>query len=200
VTALLVDLDGVLLHPPSTLEADLTAAAIWRDDDPAPFLRALASDAGQLAALVGEVDVLAAMAALLQEYAPGADPAAVHDVFCTAPVVDAELVDLLPDLRVDAVHVVTNQDARRLTSLSPVLAGLPVDGVFASCDVGARKPQQEFFGAVLAVLGVDADQCLVVDDSPANVEGARAAGLDAVLHTSTAQLRTELVARGLLDG
>jgi putative hydrolase of the HAD superfamily len=199
VTVLLLDLDGVLLHPASSLEADLRSVADWRDGEPDTFLRALASDPGQLAALVGAADVLTAMAPLLQTYAPGADPRAVHDVFCTTPLLDTELAGLLPDLRVDAVHVVTNQDARRLAALSPLLADLDVDGVFASCDLGARKPQREFFDAVLGILGVDAEECLLVDDSPAYVDGGRDAGLDAVLRTSTSQLRAELVARGLLD-
>jgi putative hydrolase of the HAD superfamily len=199
VTVLLLDLDGVLVHPSPTLQADLLAAADWRDGGPGPFLGALADDPGQLAALVGEADILAAMAPLLRTYAPGADAAAVHDAFCAAPVVDADLADLLPHLRVDAVHMVTNQDACRLAALSPVLAGLAVDGVFASCDLGARKPDAHFFEDVLSVLGSPAGHCLFVDDSPANVDGARAAGLDAVLHTSTARLRTELVARDLLD-
>lgn len=199
MTVLLLDLDGVLLHPASSLEADLRSVADWRDGEPDTFLRALASDPGQLAALVGAADVLTAMAPLLQTYAPGADPRTVHDVFCTTPLVDTELAGLLPDLRVDAVHVVTNQDARRLAALSPLLADLDVDGVFASCDLGARKPQREFFDAVLGILGVDAEECLLVDDSPAYVDGGRDAGLDAVLRTSTSQLRAELVARGLLD-
>ena len=198
MTVLLLDLDGVLVLPPPTFAADLLAAGDWVDGGPEAFLRALADDPGQLAALVGEGDVLAAMAPLLQTYAPGTDPAAVHDVFCSAPVLDADLVALLPHLRVDAVHVVTNQDSRRLAALAPVLAGLDIDGVFASCDLGARKPHRDFFDAVLAVLGVDAADCLVVDDSPANVAGARAAGLDGVLHTSSGRLRRELVARGLL--
>jgi HAD superfamily hydrolase (TIGR01509 family) len=198
VTVLLLDLDGVLVLPPPTLQADLLAVADWRDGGPEPFLAALAGDPGQLAALVGDGDVLAAMAPLLQTYAPGADPAAVHDVFCAEPVVDAELAGLLPDLRVDAVHVVTNQDPRRLAALAPVLAALDVDGVFASCDLGARKPDQAYFEAVLTVLGSPAADCVFVDDSPGNVAGGRAAGLDSVLRTSTTQLRTDLVARGLL--
>ncbi len=199
VTVLLLDLDGVLVFPPPTLQGDLLAVADWRDGGPGPFLAALADDPAQLAVLVGEGDVLTAMAPLLQTYAPGADPAAVHDVFCAAPVVDADVAGLLPDLLVDAVHVVTNQDARRLAALGPVLAGLDVDGVFASCDLGARKPDRAFFEAVLAVLGSPAADCVFVDDSPGNVAGGRAAGLNAVLRTSTPQLRAELVARQLLD-
>jgi putative hydrolase of the HAD superfamily len=199
VTVLLLDLDGVLVFPPPTLQADLLAVADWRDRGPGPFLTALADDPGHLAALVGDGDVLAAMAPLLQAYAPGADPTAVHHVFCATPVVDTELAQLLPDLQVDAVHVVTNQDARRLAALGPVLADLDLDGVFASCDLGARKPDRGFFDAVLSVLGVPAADCVFVDDSPGYLAGGRAVGLDSVLRTSTAQLRTELVTRGLLD-
>ncbi len=198
MTVLLLDLDGVLVLAPPTFRADLAAAAPWRDGGCSAFLAELADHPAQRAALVGDTDVLHAMAPLLERHAPGGEPVAVHDVFCAASVRDQEVVDLLADLAVDALHVATNQDTRRMAALAPILDGLPVDGVFASCDLGERKPEAAFFTAVLAVLGVPADDCLLVDDSPANVAGARAAGLQAVQYSSVAQLRGELAARGLV--
>ena len=41
------------------------------------------------------------------------------------------------------------------------------------------------------------DRLLFVDDSPANVEAARALGMDATLFTDAAALRTALRSRGL---
>ncbi len=200
MTVLLLDLDGVLLHPAPGLDDALAAAVEWRDGGHAAFARELSRDPAYVAAQVGGHDVLAAMAPVLARHAPGADPATVHDLWCTPPVVDRDVADLLPDLRVDAVHLVTNQDTRRMTALAPVVAGLAVDGVFASCDLGERKPEATFFAAVLGVLGAAPAGCLLVDDSAANVEGARTAGMAALLHSSAAELRPELVRRGLLDG
>ena len=200
MTVLLLDLDGVLIFPSASFERDLLAAADWRAGGPRAFLAELADDPAHLAALLGDGDVLAAMAPVLERHAHGADAAAVHDVFCGDPVLDPEVAALLPALRVDAVHVATNQDARRLGALGPVLAGLDVDGVFASCDLGVRKPDRAFFDTVRSVLGVAPGDCVFVDDAPANVDGARAAGLEALQYTSAEQLRAELVARDLLDG
>ena len=45
------------------------------------------------------------------------------------------------------------------------------------CVLGPAKPDQEFFRRVVRRIGVPAAEVLFVDDSEANVEGARAAGL-----------------------
>ncbi len=50
---------------------------------------------------------------------------------------------------------------------------------FYSCDVGWAKPSAEFFTHIVETLDVSADQVLFVDDSQANVDGARNAGLRA---------------------
>jgi HAD superfamily hydrolase (TIGR01509 family) len=48
--------------------------------------------------------------------------------------------------------------------------------------VGARKPDPEVYRRTAALLGLDPQQCVVVDDLPVNVRGARAAGAVGVLH------------------
>ena len=57
------------------------------------------------------------------------------------------------------------------------------------------KPEPAFFERVLADLGLEAAEVGFVDDSPANVEGARAAGIRAVRHdpaSGAAALRAEV--------
>ena len=56
----------------------------------------------------------------------------------------------------------------------------PFHEVFVSSTIGQRKPDRAAFDAVVARAGVPADELLFFDDSPANVTGARAAGLRAV--------------------
>jgi putative hydrolase of the HAD superfamily len=56
----------------------------------------------------------------------------------------------------------------------------PFRTVFVSCEIGKRKPEPEAFQAVAAAIGVLPQRILFFDDSPVNVEGARAAGLRAV--------------------
>ena len=50
---------------------------------------------------------------------------------------------------------------------------------FISCEMGVRKPERESFEHVGRELGVQLDRILFLDDTLANVEGARAAGVQA---------------------
>lgn len=54
------------------------------------------------------------------------------------------------------------------------------DELVFSWQVGLRKPSAEVFAVTLERLGVRADEALFFDDSPAMVDGARAAGLAAI--------------------
>ncbi len=69
MTVLLLDLDGVLIFPSASFERDLLAAADWRAGGPRAFLAELADDPAHLAALLGDGDVLAAMAPVLERHA-----------------------------------------------------------------------------------------------------------------------------------
>lgn len=60
-----------------------------------------------------------------------------------------------------------------------------VDHFVTSAAVGVAKPNEGIYRRTLALLGVGADEALFVDDSPANVEAARALGIHGILHRST---------------
>jgi len=72
--------------------------------------------------------------------------------------------------------------------------------VFASHQIGQRKPHAAAFEHVLREIGVPAPQVLLFDDLPANVEAAAALGLQAVLVKSPADVREALAAKGILGG
>ena len=55
------------------------------------------------------------------------------------------------------------------------------DAVVASCEVGVRKPDPEMYEHVTSALGVRPEATVLLDDFEGNVEGARAAGWQAVL-------------------
>lgn len=74
------------------------------------------------------------------------------------------------------------------------------DRVFASHEIGHRKPQPAAFEHVLREIGVPAHEVLLFDDLPANVEGALALGLQAVLVRGPDDVRHGLAQRGLLEG
>ena len=54
------------------------------------------------------------------------------------------------------------------------------DRIFASPELGLRKPERAAFDAVTQQIGIDPAAILFFDDTLENVEGARAAGLQAV--------------------
>jgi putative hydrolase of the HAD superfamily len=69
-------------------------------------------------------------------------------------------------------------------------------GVF-SYQVGAMKPDAAMFRAVTERAGVAPEHCFYTDDRQANVESARACGLNAVRYETPAQLAQDLRAQGV---
>jgi sugar-phosphatase len=79
-------------------------------------------------------------------------------------------------------------------------AGLPVPEVFVTVDDVARgKPDPEPFLLAAERLGVDPGRCLVVEDAPAGIAAARAAGC-AVLALTGTTAEEELTADLVVDG
>ena len=70
-------------------------------------------------------------------------------------------------------------------------------GVFASRELGLRKPDREAFEAVTAKIGASPSSILFFDDIPENVAGAVNAGLQAVHVTSTDSVRSALSTLGV---
>lgn len=71
------------------------------------------------------------------------------------------------------------------------------DEVVVSGDVGMIKPSEEIFEFMAAKLGVQPSECVMIDDRLANYEGAKRAGMQAVLYSSVAQTMKELEAMGV---
>lgn len=57
-----------------------------------------------------------------------------------------------------------------------------VDAVLLSGEVGYWKPEPEIFLAAAQALNLPAEECLMVDDSIANVQGAIRVGMAGILH------------------
>jgi 2-haloacid dehalogenase len=71
-------------------------------------------------------------------------------------------------------------------------------GVLVSGEEQLAKPDPRIFALALARFGLVAERTVFVDDSPVNVEAARAAGLQARLFVGAEALRADLVDLGLL--
>jgi FMN phosphatase YigB (HAD superfamily) len=66
-----------------------------------------------------------------------------------------------------------------------------------SFKIGAIKPDAAIFRAAADMAGCRPEDIFFVDDIPGHVEGAKAAGIDAVVYKSAAQVAAELRGRGL---
>jgi|SRR5690606_28915521 2-haloacid dehalogenase len=71
-------------------------------------------------------------------------------------------------------------------------------GVTVSGEIGLIKPDREIFEHHAKAFGLDPAATLFIDDSRKNVDGAIAAGWQAILFESAAGLERELERRGLL--
>jgi len=69
--------------------------------------------------------------------------------------------------------------------------------VFVSSELGLRKPDPEAFRVVAGRTGFRVSEILFFDDVPANVDGARTAGMQAVLVKSSADVREALERLGV---
>jgi putative hydrolase of the HAD superfamily len=98
-------------------------------------------------------------------------------------------------------HIASNQQALRAKHMSEGLNYRSLfDREFYSCFVGAAKPQVKFFDRVVAQLGCAASKVLFLDDRAENVEGARQAGLNALVCYGTdgaTSLRRQLAELGV---
>ncbi len=65
-------------------------------------------------------------------------------------------------------------------------------GAAFSFEMGIMKPAEEFYRRALAMFRLKAGECLFVDDSPANVEGARACGIPSMVFVSPSASLPEL--------
>lgn len=66
------------------------------------------------------------------------------------------------------------------------------DGIVLSCDTKSLKPEPHIYETLLKTEKLVPGECLLIDDKPANVEGARQAGMHAVQYISPAQIRRNL--------
>lgn len=194
----LLDADGVMQHLPGGWSAALEAQLGVPAGD---FLTAVALD--EQPCLRGQGDFLEALRAQLEAFGFAVTARELHrSVWCSVRVEPSSvaLVHALRDAGC-AVHLGSNQEARRAAYLTHDLGYDDLfDTCFFSCDLGAAKPEPEFFARVLDRLGCAAPEMLFVDDHEPNVEAARECGLAAEhwrIEDGDPLLRDLLAAHGL---
>lgn len=137
---------------------------------------------------------------ILAESRPGSRPEQVDE--CMAALLTGmaeDTVETVRDLSTRyPLYLVSNNNPISMVRCREILreSGVPTEkyfkGEFISADMCLMKPSREFYQAVISRLGLPPEEILFVDDSPANVEGARALGIQARLLLQGARLSTLL--------
>lgn len=110
------------------------------------------------------------------------------------------MAELLHELKAQGLHIYLLSNANlKLRSYFPRIPGAECfDGLMVSAEEKLLKPQHEIFEVLLKRFDLKAEECFFVDDSPANVEGAQRAGLNAVVfYGDVPRLRKELRTAGV---
>jgi sugar-phosphatase len=175
--AIIFDLDGVLVDSAECIERTWRAWAIRNQLDPESVIavahgrRAIETVqlvAPQLSA-EAELDSLAASESTTSE--------GVYEISGAR-----ELLEMLP---ADKWAVVTS-GIRAVAEFRLRHAGLPVPPVMICADeISLGKPDPEGYLTAAERLGYSPAECLVIEDAPAGIESARAAGMRVIAITTT---------------
>ncbi len=201
VTGVLWDADGVLQQVPASW-FDLLGEVLGTEESLA-LLDLLIPQMDE--AIRGDIAMTERLPAALEERGLGERADQVSEVWGTIDTVESTRV-LVRELRAAGFgcHLATNQDDLR-TSYMRARMGYDelLDRCFYSCEVGAAKPDEEFFRRVAAELGVELRELVFVDDTLENVHAAQACGLPAVFwhhRDGVDTLRDQLAAFGVEAG
>jgi putative hydrolase of the HAD superfamily len=202
-TILVLDVDGVVVHPGSPLQRSKFpwTAQLERDLGIPPSLlikRFFAQDAGRAVSLmescsIGEMSVEEALSAVLSQIGYSGNVETVlqywfeHDAH-----VDQELLALVEQLRNELgvkCFLATSQEHRRASYLWDDL-GLRrhFDGMYYSARVGLSKKTSAFYQAVGEAIGIEGADSVYFDDRLEFVQSAASAGWVSSLYESLSSI------------
>jgi len=113
----------------------------------------------------------------------------------TVSQVIAGSLDILETLRAKGVpnYAITNFSAEKFAHAREIWPFLDAfDGIVVSGEHRMLKPDAAIYRLLLDTHGLAAADCVFIDDSPKNVEGARAVGMHALHFTAPDRLRADL--------
>lgn len=176
-SAILFDLDGVLVDSTRSVERQ------WRI-----WAREQGIDEEKVMAVAHGVRAIEVIRTVAPHFDAEAEvrklesrEAADHDGVTVMPGA-ADLVRSIPDGRWGVV----TSGTRHLATARLRLAGIPVPKVMvAADDVTRGKPHPEPYLKGAELLGVNAAECLVIEDAPAGIRSAHAGGMKVIALTST---------------
>jgi len=178
-------LDAALSLEPGSVERAVFESAIWEQASTGrcPAEEAWTAIVASLGYSLNQIDTFVAQ-------------------FFAGDRVDPTLVELVRWMRAQGLRVglLSNAPPGRSASASAA-ARWGMDGLFDaqvfSYEVGVLKPDPRMYAAILEKLDVAPAEALFIDDSPKNVAGAQAVGMQAIRFTGVPALLAELRERGI---
>lgn len=117
-----------------------------------------------------------------------------RDLLASTAEIDPQVVGLCRLLQDSGVRI--GALSNTIEDHIPVLTGMgvyrPFEPCVLSCRIGFRKPEREAYLKAANLAGLKLKECLLVDDLPENVEGARRAGMPGIVFSDADALYREL--------
>lgn len=123
----------------------------------------------------------------------GVSPTVVADEYRKIPL-NTELVEAIQNYKSTyTIGLLSNADR---SQLEPQLKSRNLEDLFdfigISSDYGLMKPAPELFTKFVTSMSLLPGQCIMIDDNPDNIAGAKKAGLVGIQFTNNAQLFSDL--------
>lgn len=107
---------------------------------------------------------------------------------------DTELLEFIKQLKIEYKTGMITSSSRSF--IEQVFASHDIDEYFdeviLSAETGVYKPEPEIYRRIAEALGVDTNECVMIDDLEENIRGAEAVGMKGVLYENIEQLHKEL--------
>ena len=180
IQAVLFDADGVLQHPVEGGRekiACLDGSAIPNQEFLADFFEA------EMPCLRGDADMADTIAEVLKKWDSPYSVEHAIETHTKIVAMNPESIELVHALRKSGVpaYLATNQHEYRARYMSKVFGYADIfDGEFYSCRLGTKKPEPDYFRAILKSLSYPPERLLFIDDRDQNVAAAKSVGIHGV--------------------
>jgi len=109
--------------------------------------------------------------------------------------IDPEMIQFVSDVRkkIYNLSIISNMPGDILDYIRKHFQWLDVfDNHTFSCEIGVNKPDLGIYEHCIGKIGIPPHECLFIDDSIVNVEGAKKSGMNAIHYRSYSQFVREL--------
>ena len=180
IQAVLFDADGVLQEPVEGGRerlASLCGVPSRKEEFVTDFLSA------EMPCLRGDADMTDAIAEVLKKWDSPYSVEHAIETHTKIVAMNPESIELVHALRKSGVpaYLATNQHEYRARYMSEVFGYADIfDGEFYSCRLGTKKPEPDYFHAILKSLSYPPERLLFIDDRDQNVAAAQSVGINGV--------------------